>query len=183
MTIIEHVEKYLGQIDQGWKDNDSDDALQVVSFKDTPGETVSTYLSLGLSKLPMTLSEDKEVRQELVFSVYSMVISSMVVSFMLSLCEAIIGRGKAILRGEVIPLSKEVAKRIGFDAVYCTNPVFFDGEFCDYDESSPPTVIVWMLPIYQSEVDYISAHGWESFEDLLEEKDPDLCSLERNPVI
>ena len=183
MTIIEHVEKYLGQIDQGWKDDASVDDLQVVSFKDAPGETVSTYLSLGLSNRPMDLSEAKKVRQELVFSVYSMAISSMVVSFMLSLCEAIIGRGKAVLRGEVIPLSKEISKRIGFDAVYCTIPVFFDDEFCTYDESSPSTVMVWMLPIYQSEADYIAAHGWEGFEDLLEEKDPDLCSLERSPVI
>lgn len=183
MTIIEHVEKYLGQIDQGWKNNDSDDALQVVLFKDTPGETLSTYVSLGLSNRPMKLSEVKEVRQELVFSVYSMAISKMIVSFMFSLCEAIIGRGKAILRGEVIPLSKGVVKRIGFDAVYCTNPVFFDDEFCAYDESSPSTVMILMVPIYQSEVDYICVHGWESFEDLLEEKDPDLCSLNRNPLI
>ncbi len=183
MTIIEHVEKHLGQIDQGWKDNGSDNSLQVVSFKDTPGETVSTYLSLGLSDQPLELSDVKKVRQELVFSVYTMAISSMVVSFMLSLCEAIIGRGKAVLRGEVIPLSKEIVKRIGFDAVYCAIPVFFDDEFCTYDKSSPSTVMVWMLPIYQSEADYIASHGWESFEDLLEEKDPDLCSLERSPVI
>lgn len=106
-------------------------------FKDTPGETVSTYLSLGLSNQVMGLSEAKQVRQELVFSVYSMAISSMVVSFLLSLCEAIIGRGKAVLRGEVIPLSSEIAKRIGFDAVYCTIPVFFDDEFAHMRSHSP----------------------------------------------
>ena len=32
MTIIEHAEKYLGQINQGWKDNDSGEGLQIVSF-------------------------------------------------------------------------------------------------------------------------------------------------------
>lgn len=183
MTIIEHVEKYLGEIDQGWKDNDSDEGLQIVSFEDCPGETVTTFLSLGLSNHVLNLSETKTVRQELVFSVYSMTISNMVVSFLLSLCEAILNRRKAVLRGEVVPLSTDIAKRIGFDAVYCSIPVFFDDEFSSYDDSSPPTVIVWMLPIYQSEVDYIKANGWESFEDLLEEKDPDLCSLERASVV
>lgn len=181
MTIIEHVEKYLGPIDHGWKDNDSD--FQVVSFKDSPGETVSTFLSLGLSNHVMKLSKSREVRQELVLSVYSIAIGSMVVSIMLSLCEAIAGRGKAVLRGEVIPLSQEVAKRIGFDAVYCAIPVFFDDEFCTYDESSPPTVMVWVLPIYQGEAEYIDAHGWDKFEDLMEEKDPDLCSLGRKSIV
>jgi len=183
MTIIDHAEKYLGKIDQGWKDNDSDSKLQIVSFKDTPGESVSTYLSLGMSKHVLNLSETKKIRQELVFSVCSMAISSMVVSFLLSLCEAIINRGKAVLRGEVIPLSKEIATRIGFDAVYCAIPVYFDDAFCTYGESSPSTVMVWMLPIYQSEASYIEVNGWECFENLLEEKDPDLCSLDRDSVI
>ena len=183
MTIIEHVEKYLGKIGQGWKDNSSDSDLQVVSFKDIPSETVSTYLSLGMSKHVLSLSGAKKMRQELVFSVYSMAISSMVVSFLLSLCEAVINRGKAVLRGEVIPLSKEIATRIGFEAVYCAIPVYFDDAFCTYNESSPSTVMVWLVPVYQSEVSYIEANGWECFEDLLENKDPDLCALDRDPLI
>jgi Suppressor of fused protein (SUFU) len=183
MTLIEHAEKYLGEIDQGWKDNNSGESLQVVSFEDCPGETVTTFLSLGMSEHILDISEAKKARQELVFSVYSMAISALVTSFILSLCEAILSRGKAVLRGEVIPLSSEMAKRIGFDAVYCAIPVFFDDEFSTYDASSPSTVMVWVVPIYQSEVDYIEANGWESFEDLLEEMDPDLCSLDRDPMI
>ncbi|MEJ2419121.1 MAG: suppressor of fused domain protein [Exilibacterium sp.] len=183
MTIIEHVERHLGVIQQGWKDDDSDVDFQIISFKDCPSETVSTFLSLGMSKKILKLNELKNVRQELVFSVYSMTISNMIVSCLMSLCEAILGQSKAVLRGEVIPLSTELAERIGFSAVYCTMPVFFDDDFCTYDESSPPTVMVWVLPIYKSEADYIAVNGWESFEDLLEEKDPDLCSLEREPVV
>jgi len=183
MTIIEHAEKYLGKIDQAWKDNDSEENIQIVSFKDRPGGSVSTYLSLGMSDEALSLSETKRVRQELVFSVYSLAISSMIISLLMSLCEAILGRGKAALRGEVIPLSKELAQRIGFESVYCTIPAFFDDKFCTYNESSPSTVIVWVLPIYQSEVDYIEKNGWESFEGLLEERDTDLCSLGREPVI
>lgn len=182
MTIIEHAEKYLGKIEQGWKDNNSEVDFQVVSFKDSPGETVSTFLSLGMSNKILDLTGGKSVRQELVFSVYSLAISSMIVSFLMSLCESVLRRGKAVLRGEVIPLPIELADRIGFNAVYCTIPVFFEDDFCTYDGSTPPTVMVWVLPIYQSEVEYIAANGWESFEDLLEEKDPDLCSLEREPA-
>lgn len=183
MSIVEHAERYLGEIDQGWKDNTPNNDLKIVSFKGCPLEPVTTFMSLGLSNHILDISEAKKVRLEIVFSAYSMTISSMVVSFLLSLCEAILSRGKAVLRGEIIPLSKELATRIGFDAVYCAIPVFFDEAFSTYDNSSPPTVVVWALPIYSSEIAYIKANGWESFESLLEEKNPDLCSLERAPVI
>jgi hypothetical protein len=183
MTIIDHAEKYLGEIDHGWKDDDSEGGLQIVSFRDCPGESASTFMSLGLSDHTLDISETKKVRQELLFSVYSSVLPALIVSFLLSLCESILSRHKAVLRGEVIPLSNDMVNKIGFDAVYCSIPVFFEDDFSVYDESSPSTVMVWMLPIYKSEVDYITTRGWESFEELLEEKDPDLCALDRAPVI
>lgn len=188
MSIIDHAEKYLGKIDQGWKDRGSGESLQIASFKDCPSETVTTFLSLGMSNHILSLSDTKKLRQEVVFSVYSLAIesasdSNVIVSFLLSVCEAIISRHTAVRRGEVISLPNKMAQKVGFDAVYCTIPIFFDDKFSAYEETSPPTIIVWILPIFQSEVDYINTDGWENFEELLEEKDPDLCSLSRDPVI
>jgi len=183
MSLIQHVEHHLGSIDRGWKDNKSEQELQIVSFLDCPGETVSTFLSLGMSDDVLEMNGSRTVRQELVFSAYTISISNLIVSFLMSLCESILGRGKAVLRGEVIPLSNELAERIGFEFVYCTIPVFFDDDFCSYDVTSPSTVMVWVLPIHRSEAEYIDKKGWESFEDLLEKKDPDLCSLERDPIV
>lgn len=183
MNIIAHAEKYLGKIEQGWKDIDSEVDLQVVAFKDAPGETVSTFLSIGMSDEILKLNEGKTVRQELVFSAYTLTETTTVVSFLLSLCESVLERGGALLRGEVIPLTTELAERIGFYAVYCTIPVFFPDDFATFNGSQPDTVMVWVLPIYQNEANFISENGWESFEDLLEEKDPDLCSLARESVI
>lgn len=183
MTIVDHAEKYLGEIDQGWKDDGCEEGLQIISFRDCPAKSATTYMSLGLSEHVFKLSESKRVRHELVFSAYSTALPALIVSFLLSLCESIISRHKAVLRGEVIPLSNEIAKKIGFDAVYCSIPVFFHDKFSAYDESFPSTVVILMLPIYKSERDFIAVHGWDEFEDLLEEKDPDLCALDRDPVI
>ena len=183
MTILEHAEKYLGEISQGWKDEGAEENIQIVSFKDCPGESTTTFMSLGLSHHVLDISETKSVRLEIVFSVYSMAIVTMVVSFLFSLCEAIINRHKTVLRGEVIPLSSDMAKRIGFDAVYCAIPVFFNDDFATYDESSPSTVVVWIIPIHRSEVDFIEKNGWERFEDLLQAKGPDLFALNRAPII
>lgn len=183
MSFIDHAEKYLGNINKGWKDKNRHEWLKIVSFKDCPGENVTTFLSLGMSNRVLSLSESKEVRQEIVLPVYSTADSTLIVSFLLSLCETILNRKEAVRRGDVIALSNETAEKIGFDAIYCAIPVYSDEEFSVYDESSPPTVVVWTLPIYSNEVDYINANGWNAFEDLLEEKDPDLCSLSRDAVV
>lgn len=183
MSLIQHFEYYLGPIDKGWKERNCDESLQILSFLDCPEESVSTYLSLGMSDNVLKINESKSVRQELVFSAYTHTSSSLVVSFLMSMCEAILQRGRAVLRGEVIPLSFELAKKIGFEYAYCAIPVFFEDNFDSYDKTSPPTVMVWLLPIYKSEAEFIKEKGWETFEDLLEEKDPDLCSLGREPVV
>ncbi|HDY7675741.1 TPA: suppressor of fused domain protein [Vibrio vulnificus] len=182
MSLVQHVENYLGTIDRGWKDHQSENNLQIVSFVDCPGETVSTFVSLGMSTEELKMGDSRTVRQEIVFSAYTIFNSNLIVSFLISLCEGILGRGKAVLRGEVIPLSPELAQKIGFEFVYCTIPIFFEDDFRIYDETSPSTVMVWVLPIYRSEADYIGRKGWERFEDLLEEKDPDLCLLGRESI-
>lgn len=183
MNIIEHAEKFLGEISQGWKENTSSDGLQVVCFKDAPFETVDTFMTAGLSRHELTISDEKKVRQELVFPVSATGLSDMVVSLLLFISELILRNHDAVLRGQVIRLPIDVAKRLGFDAVYCAIPVFMDDEFATFGESQPPTVIVWFIPIYKSEADYVDANGWSKFEDLLEEKDPDLFSLGREPII
>ncbi len=179
MNIIEHAEKFLGKISQGWKENSTPDSLQVVCFKDAPFETVDTFMTAGLSHHELRISDEKKVRQELILPISGTGLSEVVVSFLLFICELILRNHDAVLRGKVIRLPADATERLGFDAVYCAIPVFMDDEFATFGVSQPPTVIVWMMPIYKSEADYVDAKGWSKFEDLLEEKDPDLFSLGR----
>jgi hypothetical protein len=183
MNIIEHAEKFLGNISQGWKDNTSSDGLQVVCFKDAPFEIADTFMTAGLSRHELTISDEKKVRQELILPISVTGLSDMIVSLLLFICELILRNHDAVLRGQVIRLPVDATERLGFDAVYCAIPVFMDDEFSTFDESQPPTVIVWIIPIYKSEADYVDAYGWSKFEGLLEEKDPDLFSLGREPII
>jgi hypothetical protein len=183
MNIIEHAEKFLGKISQGWKENTSSDGLQVVCFKDAPFESVDTFMTAGLSHHELTISDEKKGRQELVLPISAKDLSEMVVSLLLFVCELILKNHDAVLRGQVIRLSMDVTERLGFDALYCTIPVFMNDEFATFGESQPLIVIVWMIPIYKNEADYIDTHGWSKFEDLLEKKTPDLFSLGREPII
>lgn len=183
MNIIEHAEKFLGKISQGWKEKPSSDGLQVVCFKDAPFEAVDTFMTAGLSHHELRISDEKKVRQELIFPISGTGLSEMIASLLLFICELILRDHAAVLRGQVILLPIDVAEKLGFDAVYCAIPVFMDDEFATFGESQPPTVIVWMIPIYKSEAAYVDANGWSKFEDLLEEKSPNLFSLGRESII
>lgn len=119
----------------------------------------------------------------MVFSTSDTELSNLIVSCLFFICESILKDHSALLRGQVVRLPKEAAEKLGFEAVYCAIPVFLDDDLATFNGSQPPTVIVWVIPIYKSEADFIDVNGWDKFEDVLEEKDPDLFFLRRAPVI
>jgi hypothetical protein len=183
MNIIEHIEKSLGKISRGWMDNGTANGLQVVSFQHSPFEHVDAFMTIGLSQHELNISERKKVRQELIWPVSDANLSDLIVSCLFFICELIIKNHSPLLRGQVIRLPKEVVDRLGFDAIYCAIPVFLDDEFATFNGSQPPTVIVWLMPIYKSEANFVDENGWDKFEDILEEKGADLFSLRRAPLI
>ncbi|WP_211373205.1 suppressor of fused domain protein [Pseudoxanthomonas broegbernensis] len=183
MNIIGHAEKFLGNISQGWKEKSSSDGLRVVCFRGAPLETVDTYMTVGLSRHELRISDEKKIRQELVCPVSGAGLSERIISLLLFISEYILVGHNAVLRGHVIRLPEDAVNKLGFDAVYCAIPVFMDDDFATIGGSQPLTVIVWAVPIYASEADYVDANGWGKFEELLEEESPDLFSLRREPII
>lgn len=183
MDIIEHAEKFLGKISQGWREKLSPEGVQVACFENAPFETINAFMTLGLSHHELKISDKKTVRQELILPVSDTGRSEILVSLLLFICELILKNHEAILRGQVIRLPEDAAERVGIYAVYCAIPVFLDDDFSTFIGSQPPTVIAWVIPIHQSEADYVDTNGWSKFEDLLEKKDPDLFLLERKPII
>ncbi len=179
MKFIEHVERFLGNINQGWGDKSSHQGLQIISFKNKPEEGVDTLITLGLSRHILDISSSKKVRHELLFSIHASYSSINIFSFLLSLCEMIVKSHKPLFRGEVIQLPVDIVKKVHFDAIYCAIPVFFDDDFATCYETNPPTVIVWILPINENEADFILKNGWDKFEDILEEANIDFFALTR----
>jgi hypothetical protein len=183
MNITEHLEKYLGHISHGWKETGNADGVQIACFKNSPEITVDTFSTIGLSRYELTISDKKDVRQELIFPVSGKYSFETISSCLLFICDLILEDHTAILRGQVIKFPKEGAKKLGFDAIYCAIPVFMEDSFATFSDSNPPTVIVWLMPIYKDEADFIESNGWEKFEDVLGRKNPDLFVLGRNTVI
>ncbi|RZF56883.1 suppressor of fused domain protein [Acinetobacter halotolerans] len=182
MTIIEHTEKFLGKISRGWRDQRSSDGLQIVCFENSPYDEVNTFLTIGLSSHELRISDAKSIRHELILPISGLGISEEIVSLMFFMSEYILNSHQALLRGQVVELPLNVAKKIGFEALYCAIPVFLDDDFATFNEMASPVVIVWLIPIYSSESKYIAANGWNRFEDLLEQESPDLFSLRREHI-
>jgi hypothetical protein len=65
MSLTDHLESFLGEIDEAWK---SDEGIRVLRFRDQPVERMSTYVTLGLSDHVLPMSGERTVRQELVFT-------------------------------------------------------------------------------------------------------------------
>ena len=182
-SLVEHIESHLGKMDSGWTLQEPLTNVQVVRFRDRPAVGISTYVTIGLSYHILQMSEGREVRQELVFATYDHFNTEGIASFLLTISDYIVKKHKALLRGQVVGPSDPIIHGISLNAVYAAIPVLFDDSFVTFDYTSPPTVFVWVLPLHASEANYVRHNGWDTFEHLLEEKDPDLLDLKRLPLV
>lgn len=182
--LITHIEQYLGEISQGWRlDESTCDGVQVVAFEDRLFDGIDIYTTQGLSNNTLSLTETKDVKIEYIAIMKSEYGVKNILELMHWMCSSTLLSRKAVSRGDAFEAPKALKSIVNFDAVYFTLPNILDPRFYDFADSSPNTVFVWAIPIYQSELEYIRKHGWEAFEDTLEEEDPSLWDDQRNPVV
>ena len=177
--IVQHLEGHLGKIDRGWGDAGD---IQVVQFLDQPQKDVVTYTTLGLSSTPLPMKQGRTVRQELLVSVDSSFESKSIASFLVTFAEYVRAQNRALLRGDVVGPSEPLIPGARASAVYAAMPVFFDDDFATYRGSSPPTVLVWLIPLPFEDADLVKTRGWEAFENELESTAVDFWDLNRSPV-
>ena len=183
MSLIGHIERNLGTIIGSWK-LPEEDGLQVLKFQHRPFEGVDTYCSLGMSNNVLTLNNGRDIRQEFIFSVDSKKYKEEeVASFLLTCCQGIKRSGVGVLRGELIGPGESVIPDVKSNSLYCSIPVFFQDSFNVYHSDSDSVVFVWLLPLTNSDFNYVNNSGWNDFEDKLEEVDLDMFwDLDENLV-
>jgi hypothetical protein len=91
-----------------------------------------------------------------------------------------ISRDQAYIRGEVLDLGGKLFSGTNLEAIYVTSPMHLpedfstvqtvDGDFC---------VIVWLIPITRDEAKLVAENGWDVFEKMLVQYQPDLFDLNR----
>ncbi|WP_322614413.1 suppressor of fused domain protein [Pseudomonas sp. BIC9C] len=183
MTLVSHIEQTLGALDLGWSFSENSSPVQVVRFRNQPFDGAVTYVTLGLSNTPLQMSQGRKVRQEFVFTAYEKFAAEEIASFMLSFCDYVLAKDQALLRGDVIGPSAPLITGVAVNSLYASIPVLFDEGFSTYKESSPHTVMVWLVPLLETEAQFVKSNGWSQFEDVLEHMDPDLWELNRAPIV
>ena len=181
-SLPEHIEEYLGTIESGWHLKDETGDIQIVKVSGRPAPGVVTYSTLGMSWATLPMRGDRVVRQELLFSVYERYPATKIASFLITFCKSVLSRGRALLRGEVVGPHQTIIAGVAADSVYSTVPVMFDPRLATFSGSEPPTVFVWLIPIMSSEAKFVKLNGWNKFEDMLENNQPDFWDMDRRTL-
>jgi hypothetical protein len=183
MTLISHIESTLGQIEQGWSFEECSESVQVVRCRNQPFDSVVTYLTVGLSNFSSSMPQGRKIRQELVFTANENFSARQIASFMLTFSNYILARNQALLRRDIIGPSEPLISDVAVNSVYASIPVLFDESFSTYTDSSPHTVMVWLIPLLTEEANFVKDRGWSLFEDVLELENPDLMDLNRGSIV
>jgi hypothetical protein len=181
MNAAQHLEKYLGLIQRGWSSN-SLPGIQVCLFTQQPGPGLQTLTTLGLSNAVLSMSDDRRVRQELVFAVDAARSPDDYAKLLLHVADEVRSSGRALLRGDVVPLESSIAVNSAAAALYASSPTAYPDTFSTLEESAPPTVFVWLFPLFPGEVIFVRRWGWDAFESRLEAKNPDLFDVRRSTI-
>lgn len=183
-SVDQHLERHLGPIARGWGGYVGEPAgIQVCLFEERPIPGTVTYATLGLSRHILDMPRGREVRQELLLSVWRRFADDDLAKLLAYVAEGLLREHHALLRGQVVPLGHPVARGSRCNSLYVSLPVVFPGELATCADTQPATVFAWLIPIHAEEAELVTRLGWNEFEDRLEHADPDLFDFERPPVV
>lgn len=185
MTIIDHLENFLGEIAQGWRDEGAakgERKLTAARFADTPFEGRSTYATIGLSDHSLYLANGREMRQELIFAAHDDFPADAVASFLLSFAGFVLSKHWAVARGDVIGPGAPLIPGFAANAVYVCSPDIFPPGLEVFRVGSSSAAVAWIVPLVGDESAYAKKVGRDRFEALLKLANPDLFDLNRRAV-
>jgi len=182
-NVASYLEERLGRVESGWADHESSMRIQVVRFVDQPEPSAQTYVTLGLSDNQLEMPDShRTVRQELVLCANRDWPELDMALTLFGVAESLVSRKAAILRGEVVEMGRLISTKSRARALYATNPTVFGDRLLAIDSESPPLVFVWLIPITESEVNFVRKSGWRAFEAELESEDPEPWDIDRPSV-
>lgn len=183
-NLPEHFEQHLGKISRGWSRSaqGAPGAFQVAQIVGSfPGGVAFVTLGLSRHQLASRVS-GRLVRQEL------LMLSTQhqhygIPALLQQVGAELLLTHQALLRGDVIGPRGALAEQSAMEALYVTVPSYFEDDFaiCSDDELGD-VVVTWLVPISGGEAKYVKRAGWDAFEDLLVERQPDLTDVFRKPI-
>jgi hypothetical protein len=183
--LVAHFEQFLGPIASGWmKDPDGSHLpFQVVRYARGPDIGSVAYSTLGFSRRPLPSADGTLLRQEFVVLATKSLPVEYVLGMVRDVAVTAAANGRAPQQGDVFGPVPPPVPNSSMVAAYAAMPVYFDDAFATHQNPSGEVVeVVWLVPITTTEARYVRSHGWEGFEDLLADQDPDLVDVYRAEV-
>lgn len=143
MTLIDHLERFLGLIELGWeRDADGEQMpFQVVRLGDPSNSETISFASLGLGRYPLASpASGRVIRHELMMLVPATMQSSPVPSLIHQVGSAAIHGQKPLLRSDVIGPYGPLVPGSFLEALYVIV------QFATYEGDDGPMVIAWLVP-------------------------------------
>lgn len=171
-VIIDHIKTYLGAAQEGWKPGGSNPEgghISLVRYSLEPEYGWVVLGTFGLSRLPLTQSNDAELRQEVLICWPEDEMTDSLLSHIYSIAQTIAVTGTSLGRGELLPIPKHPPLYSGRDepfvAWYASVPYFLPSEGVLCEAVEPPMLLTWLMPVYENEAEFIVANGVEAFEE------------------
>lgn len=186
--IIAHMEHYLGPISDGWDTTaqGAQLAFPLARFASTPKADWCVLSTLGLSAYPLKQANMDALRQELLTCWPEEVLDDAVPSHLYALADQLYTNGEALGRGALLPLPQEPLLPSGSDrpwaAWYVTLPFFIPEQAILSRDTNPPTLLAWLMPVYEEEADFIFQEGAAAFEERMMDKGLELFEWPRQSL-
>lgn len=185
-VLVDHFERRLGPM-LGQMRFEQSSPFSVAAYRDGAGSAVTSYTTLGLSKVPLRSRYDgRSVRLELFACEHAREDGAFgpLPSVLDYAARQMITAGQAVLRGDLLDLGRPVTDDSALGWLYAALPIYYDAEFSSVElEDASRVIVIWLLPIGAAEAAYVRQYGWRDFEGLLLGKDPDVLDLTRPQIL
>jgi suppressor of fused protein SUFU len=186
-SLIGHLERYLGEIECGWTRSPDGEKMpfQVARCRGGILEGTAAYCTIGLSKFSLcSVKSSRNIKQELLIFVREPCDAPNVPAVLQQLAAASLHHESPYLRGEIIERSNPMFRGKNFVAFYAAAPFLLPDEFgVVTGKTEDDVVLVWMIPITADEAAFVREFGWREFENLIQARQVDLSSLNRESIL
>ncbi|WP_308012429.1 suppressor of fused domain protein [Arthrobacter sp. M4] len=146
-----------------------------------PGTAV--YSTIGLSRYGLpSVRSNKLIRHELLLATHTGENEEYIPSILKQVGEEAIHNNSALLSGQVIGPRGFLSPGTNVKALFVNSPVFLPDEFATFETDEGSGVIAWLIPVTGSEATFVHKAGWERFEEILDESNPDLFDWRRKGI-